>query len=166
MGRELRMVPPGWEHPKDTDGRHIPLLDSMPRAAMQRQVASWYEQRDLWEHGKHPDQRSDLAAQTRTFTEWHGAPPNPDEHMPCWEPQERTHFQMYETCSEGTPISPVCESAEELARWLVDNNASAFAGETASYDAWLATIKRGWAPSALLIGGKMQSGVEALKKEG
>lgn len=26
MGREVRMVPPGWEHPKAPNGRHIPLF--------------------------------------------------------------------------------------------------------------------------------------------
>lgn len=27
MGREIRRVPPGWEHPRDERGRHIPLFD-------------------------------------------------------------------------------------------------------------------------------------------
>jgi hypothetical protein len=70
---------------------------------------------------------------------------------------------MYETTSEGTPISPAFATPEELAHWLDDNDASSFAGMTASYEAWLATIKRGSAPSAIFtpqIG--MISGVEAL----
>jgi len=44
---------------------------------------------------------------------------------------------MYETCSEGTPISPVMETPEQLARWLVDNKASFFGTMTAPYDRWL-----------------------------
>ena len=43
--------------------------------------------------------------------------------------EERTHYQMYETCTEGTPISPVMETPENLARWLADNGASAFGGQ-------------------------------------
>jgi len=48
---------------------------------------------------------------------------------------------MYETCTEGTPISPAFATPEELARWLADNEASAFGGMTASYEGWLRTIK-------------------------
>jgi hypothetical protein len=71
-----------------------------------------------------------------------------------------THYQMYETCSEGTPISPVCETPEELARWLADNGASAFARMTATYEQWLATIRQGGAPSAVIRNGVIRSGVE------
>jgi len=54
---------------------------------------------------------------------------------------------MYENTSEGTPISPPFETPEELARWLADNNASAFGGMTATYEQWLATCKGLYAPS-------------------
>ncbi|MCK5445108.1 MAG: hypothetical protein KAI73_05745, partial [Rhodospirillaceae bacterium] len=74
----------------------------------------------------------------------------------------RTHWQMYETTSEGTPISPPMETPELLARWLADNNASAFAKDTATYEQWLSTIKRGFAPSAIMGDGKLESGVAAL----
>jgi hypothetical protein len=51
---------------------------------------------------------------------------------------------------------------EELARWLTDTNASAFGGEGASYEGWLRVARGGFAPSAVIADGKMQSGVEAL----
>lgn len=57
--------------------------------------------------------------------------------MPSWPDAERTHFQMYETCSEGTPISPVLESPEAVARWCAENGASAFGYMTQSYEWWL-----------------------------
>lgn len=38
--------------------------------------------------------------------------------MPQWPKHERTHVQMYEACTEGTPVSPVLESPEALRRWL------------------------------------------------
>jgi hypothetical protein len=57
--------------------------------------------------------------------------------MPKWTADGATYFQMYETTTEGTSISPVMDSPESLARWLADNKASAFADQTASYDAWL-----------------------------
>jgi hypothetical protein len=42
----------------------------------------------------------------------------PEEFMPNWPIDQRTHLMMYETCTEGTPISPAFETPEELALWL------------------------------------------------
>ena len=72
-----------------------------------------------------------------------------------------THFQMYEDTTEGTPISPVCETPEELATWLADNNASAFGSSTATRESWLRMIYRGWAPSCVLDASGLHSGVDA-----
>lgn len=47
---------------------------------------------------------------------------------------------MYETCSEGTPISPIFAGPEELAEWLASNDASTFADHTASRDDWMRII--------------------------
>jgi len=50
----------------------------------------------------------------------------------CWgdkyvgftiEPPEGVGWQMWEDTSEGSPISPVFKTAEELAQWLEDNGA-------------------------------------------
>lgn len=71
--------------------------------------------------------------------------------MPEWKPEERTHYQMYEDTTEGTPISPVMESPEALARWLVDNRASVFGmGTQASYEQWLWLCNGGWAPDLVV----------------
>lgn len=91
---------------------------------------------------------------------------DPDDFMLVNIPRDEcTHWQMYETCSEGTPISPVFSSPEELARWLADTGASAFAGMTATYEQWLATIRRGSAPSAVLSSAGFESGVAAFGKD-
>ena len=52
-------------------------------------------------------------------------------------------------------------TAEELARWLADNNASAFGGQTATYDAWLDVCLGSLACSAVCDVTGMHSGVEA-----
>lgn len=122
MGREVRRVPPDWEHPRGTRGEYEPLYDG------------YNEQVEAWE-AKY--KKSGLQA----TIDYYGSPPDKNDFMPDWPESERTHFQMYETCTEGTPISPVLESAEVLAHWLADNNASAFADDGASYEAWLAMIK-------------------------
>ena len=83
--------------------------------------------------------------------------------MPEWPEAERTHWQMYEDTSEGTPISPVMETPEMLARWLADTGASSMGRNTATYEQWLATIHRGWAPSMIYTAKTgLVSGVEAL----
>jgi hypothetical protein len=66
-----------------------------------------------------------------------------DQCMPAWPEAERTHFQMYETTTAGTPISPPCRSAKELAHWLSETHADAGAGQTATEKEWLAMIERG-----------------------
>lgn len=71
-------------------------------------------------------------------------------------------FQMWETTSEGSPISPVFETPDELATWLADNGASSFGSNTATYEQWLGMIKGpGWAPSAIMDSKGLRSGVEA-----
>ena len=58
--------------------------------------------------------------------------PDPADYMP--DSAERTHYQMYETVSEGTPISPPMTTKEALARWLEDHDANACAGQVATYE--------------------------------
>lgn len=155
MGREIRMVPPGWRHPRDKRGNFIPLLKMSPGEYDAEKAA--FERRDL----------SGLPSYFRaeyfkgSFRRWAGAR-SPKRRMPDFEPGTATHLMMYESTSEGTPISPAFATAEELARWLADTGASAFGAMTATYAQWLATCRAGWAPSAIGGGGMgLISGVEA-----
>jgi hypothetical protein len=84
--------------------------------------------------------KCEVALACDTFDDWDGSRPLPEDYMPNWPEAERTHYQMYESTTEGTPISPVYETPEQLARWLADNKASAFAGMSASYEQWLGMI--------------------------
>jgi len=81
-------------------------------------------------------------------------------------PPEGEGWQMWETTSEGSPISPVFETPEALARWLADTGASTFGSMTTTYEAWLRMIcGPGWSPSMIVEGGQMMSGVDAMSKE-
>lgn len=167
MGREMRMVPPDWQHPKDSSGHFIPLLKKSYEEALARYkeekakfsegiVETYEDGRFVWAPIK-PEYKD------VTFEEYTGwkSEPDPDRYMPVFPPGTATYFQMYETCSEGTPISPAFSSIEELARWLADTGASAFASLTASYEGWLATCKRGYtAGDFFLVGGSALTGVE------
>jgi hypothetical protein len=75
--------------------------------------------------------------------------PNPDEEerarAAAWEEREPPAgpgWQLWETTSEGSPISPVCASAEDLARWCAAN-AFIFASERLTYEEWLAMFRTG-----------------------
>lgn len=57
------------------------------------------------------------------------------------EPLEGPGWQMWEAVTEGSPISPVCDSAESLAHWLADNKVGASGGMTATQEEWLARIR-------------------------
>jgi len=76
------------------------------------------------------------------------------------EPPKGDGWQMWQTTSEGSPISPVFESPEGLARWLADTKASSFGNDTATYDQWLNMINAGWAISMVLDNNVLKSGVK------
>lgn len=170
MGRKVRRVPADWQHPKDESGNYIPLLGY----SFSKKLAEWDEGKRQWDAGFRAKTvwhdgggyRDEWVPKDANhdypYSGWAGDRPEEADYMPDWPESERTHLQMYEDTSEGTPISPVMKEPEELARWLADNNASAFGGMTATYEQWLGTINRGWAPSAVVQGGHMDSGVAAL----
>lgn len=80
-----------------------------------------------------------------------------------WKPKnppKGVGWQMWETVSEGSPISPVFATPEKLARWLADNGASSCGSSTATYEQWLTMIQAGWCMTMAVVNGKMMSGVE------
>ncbi|MCG7507100.1 hypothetical protein [Mesorhizobium retamae] len=152
MGREVRMVPADWQHPRYTKdnapfdravGRYIPMFDGGYKEAAE----------EFMEKAN--------AEGLEAALDYYGSAPKEDEYMPDWPEDQRTHFMMYEDTSEGTPISPAFATPEELAKWLADTGASAFANETATYEQWLRIARGGWAPSAIVVGGKLVSGIAA-----
>ena len=162
MSREVRRVPADWQHPKGADGRYIPLFDG----SFSKSAADWDEEAAQWAKGFKRDYPEGWEAKdsddTETFEEWDGERPVESTYMPEWPEEERTHLQMYESTTEGTPVSPVMETPEELAHWLADNAASACGGMTATYGQWLATIQVGFAPTMMFSPKTgLISGVEA-----
>ena len=169
MSREVRRVPKDWEHPVKEDGfTDVPLLGR----SFSEDLRDWEECNEKWNQGqcetyaREGPKWGPISEEHRnlSYTEYNGPKPLADEYAPDWPDEERTHYQMYQTTSEGTPISPVFETPEELARWLTDNDASAFGGALASYEAWLRVCRGGFAPSMVADShGKLTSGVEGIK---
>lgn len=121
----------------------------------------WLDNAIAWDKGKDPD-CEEYKPGYPFYWQWAGNPPDAKYYRPNWREETRTHYQMYETTSEGTPLSPVMESPEVLARWLTDNNASACGNEGASYEGWLRVCKGGYAPSMVINNGVLKSGVDGL----
>jgi hypothetical protein len=169
MGREIRRVPADWEHPRDETGGLIPLYDQdFPTAA-----AEWKEGYRRWESGEvenHGADRDVLPWRPRDmsaswedasveFWEYDGPPDRDSYRKRAWTPEQASHYQMYETVSEGTPVSPVFATPEEVARWCADNLGG---WQKASYEAWLRVARGGYAPSAVFTSAGVQNGVEGM----
>ena len=105
-----------------------------------------------------------------SFCKGEGIHPDVLEDFKNWkpyDPPEGIGYQLWETTSEGSPISPVCRTPEELASWLSENKASAFGHETLSYEGWLEFImKHEWAPSLVVAqDGSVMSSVEWVSRD-
>ena len=178
MGRELRRVIPNWKHPKKDGCETLqPMFDN----SYIDEMNEWIEGHNLWQTGKHPDQIDGTASEYKYFAEWEGGPPDVEYYRPEWKESEMTWYQVYETVSEGTPVSPPFETQRELIDYLMENgdfwdqsrrkdrlNGRGFGGMNC--DPWSKesaerfVMGSGWAPSMIMTGGKIMSGVEALAK--
>lgn len=142
MGREVRRVPPDWQHPKDADGRFIPLLgqdyDHAVREWEERDLPRWLQEAELWAVGlvrtggviktvAHVAEEAKALAPYRQLPDpphyvwWAGdvpARPRREDYMPSWPDAACTHYMVYETVSEGTPVSSVFSSEEAAEQWM------------------------------------------------
>lgn len=77
------------------------------------------------------------------------------------EPPKGEGYQLWETVTEGSPITPVFATPEELARWLVGHDNSITCGTT--FEQWMQFIQGpGWSVTAVGIPGKgLVPGVQA-----
>ena len=146
MGREIRRVPEDWQHPKDESGHYLALYDS----DYESELADY--QRRCWDFENDVDGQRTKAAKAGCYTlkDWDGGPPDPEYHRQTWD-DEPTHYQIYETVTEGTPTSPVFASLDEMFNWLI---AEGYSGHAAGK-----FVKDGWAPSMIFEPSKGVSGV-------
>src|SRR5688572_6287543 len=121
MGREIRRVPANWEHPKKEfpnymkrciEERYKPMYDRPFAPAMREWYAAW----EKWERGDDPDRAGEY--KDLQYWEWSSGPPDPEYYRPDWKPEEMTWYQVYETVSEGTPVTPPFATKEELIEYL------------------------------------------------
>ena len=133
MGREIRMVPPNWEHPhmrcphspwnggcddaKKNGGMcHKQLYDRPFSEA----ANEWKEAFAAWERGERESYCDEDSAKGE-YWEWAGNPPERDDYRPEWKDGEATWYQVYQTVGEGSPVTPPFATKEELVEYLVQH---------------------------------------------
>ena len=170
MGREVRMVPKNWEHPKKTEYNFLKQRDVTNYQPMydQSYVDAATEYRDGFLKFYNTNEHRERACE---FWDWHGNPPN-EAYYRAYQDKEASWYQLYETVSEGTPVSPPYKTKEELADYLAEHGdfwdqKRRKEGETimncepwGKEQAYKFVMGDGWAPSMVITDGKMQSGVE------
>ena len=78
-----------------------------------------------------------------------------------WEPPTGDGYQIWETVSEGSPISPVFATAHELAMHMKDTRWGADSGT--SYERWMKFIEGpGWSMSMVMDDKGIRDGVQAV----
>jgi len=118
MGREIRRVPANWDHPKQ-EGWHDGRLKPMHDEPFEKAAAEWKEAYAAWERGERPEYCPDDSKDLE-YWEWNGGPPDREYYRP-WQDEEATWFQVWETVSEGTPVTPPFATREELVEYLIDH---------------------------------------------
>lgn len=158
MGREIRMVLPNWEHPRYTEddtsnpkriGQYRPLYDMDFETSAQE----WLESCILWSKCEHPDQKKKTRENYPFYWQWAGEPPDAAYYRPKWADGEATWFQVYETVSEGTPVTPPFATKEEIVEYL--STKGSFWDDT-PWDRESAKrfVGDGWAPSGIATAAK------------
>lgn len=142
MGRRLVRVPPGWQHPRinlDPAKPYLPLFTSN----FASDLAIYRAERASWERGFGPEGTED------TYEEWDGPEPNPLDYLPQWSYLDATHWQVYETVTEGSPITAVHADPQSAIEELANIEAR-HGSTTTSYQWWCALTKNGQAERLLI----------------
>ena len=160
MGREIRKVPPNWKHPHSEEypDRLQPMYDENFEAA----ATAWKAELTKWESGERPDYCTE-ESRLLEYWEWETRPPERIYYRP-WKDEEATWYQLWETVSEGTPVSPPFATKEELVDYLAEHGddwgINRGTGGWGKERATAFVMGSGWAPSMVMVGGQIMSGVE------
>jgi hypothetical protein len=181
MGREIRRVPPHWEHPRDTEGRRAGDYKPLYNRTWEQEVCEWKEGFAKWEAGLrpgfHPDTKetvwqpkaewsyADIYADQPDLEWWeyHSSPPTDRDDYRPYSDADAVWFQVYETVSEGTPVTPAFATREELVEYLATRGD--FWDQSRGDGPWKReTAERfvnvGWAPSMMVVQDKTGTAVK------
>ena len=178
MGREIRKVPANWDHPFKEDRYGCTRYQPMYDRTYQEACADWLSDFDRIRSGGMDKFERDCYANVCDWASENTAP-SPEYYRP-WSDEEAIWFQVWETVSEGTPVSPAFETQEELIQYLADHGDfwdqkrclepgwQELWGGTPGVSGWgreqaeRFVMGPGWAPSMVISDGRVMSGVEAV----
>lgn len=161
MGREIRKVPANWKHPqrgKDKDtyarGGPQPMFDKN----FDDKFAEWLVDFDRFRaNGLTDDQREYYPRGLADWLQDEGSPPDPAYYRP-WGDEDATWFQVWETISEGTPVTPPFATENELVDYLARHGDEW--DQKRGDGPWPRKaaenfVKSGWAPTMIVADGKI-----------
>lgn len=167
-------MPANWQHPQETkynpflgvdETRYVPLFNSR----YIDDLNEWLKNHQAWEDGTHEAfaKYGHTKEEFPFYANYGGNPPEVEYYRPDWKPEEMTWWQVYETVSEGTPVTPAFSTAEELIEYLVINgdfwDKRRGDGPWSRKNAEAFVKDGGWAPSMVLRPKTgLISGVQAL----
>lgn len=179
MGREVRRVPPNWCHPETENSYGEKRLQPMFDQTYQEAASEWLADFDRIRAGGAEGYEIECYPEGVTHWASENTAPDPQYYRP-WKDDDATWFQVWETVSEGTPVSPPFETEAELISYLADNgdfwdqkrcrqpNWDTLWGGTPGVSAWgQERAERfvrgpGWAPSLVVENGVVKDGVSAV----
>lgn len=114
-------MPPNWEHPKrspDNDPYKRGGYQPMYNSRFEERFAEWLADFDRIRAGDLTDfERECYPSGLAEWLQDEGVAPHPAYYVP-YKSEDATWFQVYETVSEGTPVSPPFATKEELIDYL------------------------------------------------
>lgn len=169
MGREIRRVPADWKHPKVSQfdyrtRKKIKTFQPMFDRPFAQEAREWMEKAIAWYEDKMPADEFEYKAKHPFYWQWAGNPPDPKCYRPDWPEGTATHYQVYETVSEGTPVTPHFATKAELIDYLVEHGDEWDQARTkegtqtnAGWDRKNAEafVMREYAPSMIVTGGQV-----------
>lgn len=114
MGREIRRVPLDWQHPTDEYGDYIPLEGITYEQAMK----DWRKRKRECEADPSCVELYNFPGDTGEIL-WDEKPTDPSSYFPEWPEGTKLGWCYYENTTEGTPLSPVFKTKNELEIWML-----------------------------------------------
>lgn len=122
MSREIRRVPANWQHPTYRTERWRRGVVEVFKPLFDRSFADvaseWDQAKAAFDQGERPDYFVEAVHGSLSFEEWHGERPTPEYYVPYDVKGDLPWWQMYETVTEGTPVTPAFSTADELIEHL------------------------------------------------
>ena len=158
MGREIRMVPANYEAPQ-SECKHWPVCDKknghfqpMYDESFEKAANEWLADCIAWMNGTHEDFK-EYGKEYPYYWMWNSEPPD-EKYYRKYKDEEAVWYQLYETVSEGTPVTPPFATKEELVDYLVkygdfwDQNRGEGGWKIENAEKF---VERGWAPSMIVM---------------